>query len=97
MTALGAVSQAAETFTLTIKDHRFEPAELAVPANKKVRLVVKNLDSTPEEFESYDLNREKLIAGGKQVAIYVGPLKPGSYRFFGEFNPETAQGRLIAK
>ncbi len=52
-----------DTFTLTIQDHRFEPAQLEVPAGKKLKLVVKNLDPTPEEFESHDLKREKVIAG----------------------------------
>jgi hypothetical protein len=85
------------SFNITIKDHKFEPAELAVPANKKVALVVKNLDSTPEEFESKELRREKVIPGGQEATIYVGPLKPGRYEFFGEFNPKTARGHLVVK
>jgi len=90
-------AEAAETYTLAIKDHRFEPAELEIPANVKVKLIVKNLDPTPEEFESYELNREKVIGGGREATIYVGPLAPGTYPFFGEFHMDTAQGRLIAK
>ena len=85
------------TFVITIKDHKFHPAEVLVPAGKKVKLLVKNEDRTPEEFESYSLNREKIIGGGKQAIIYVGPLKPGKYKFFGEFHEKTAQGVLIAK
>ena len=54
-------------------------------------------DPTPEEFESFDFNREKIIAGGSQAVIFVGPLKPGRYNFFGEFNMETAQGYLVVK
>ena len=75
----------------------FEPAEVIVPAGVKLKLVVKNLDRTPEEFESYELNREKVIPGGKQAIIYVSPLKPGKYHFFGEFHQKTAKGILIAK
>jgi plastocyanin len=82
---------------LTIKDHRFSPAELKVPAGKKVKLVVSNLDSTPEEFESHQLNREKLIAGHGKATIYVGPLNAGSYAFFGEFNENTARGVIVAE
>lgn len=85
------------TFEISIKDHKFEPATVEIPAGQKVKLVVKNLDSTPEEFESNELNREKVISGGGQAIVYVGPLKPGTYGFFGEFNPKTAQGRIVAK
>ncbi|MGE5319232.1 MAG: cupredoxin domain-containing protein [Hyphomicrobiaceae bacterium] len=82
---------------LTIKDHQFTPAELKVPAGKKIRLLVSNMDSTPEEFESHELNREKLIAGNGKATIYVGPLEPGSYPFFGEFNENTARGVIVAE
>src|SRR5574338_894207 len=60
--------------TLSIKDHKFEPVELVVPAGKRIKLTVKNLDSTPEEFESHELRREKVIPGGAEAVIYVGPL-----------------------
>jgi hypothetical protein len=82
---------------LIIKDHRFSPAELKVPANTKVKLLVENQDATPEEFESHDLNREKVIQGRSRATIYVGPLQPGRYRFFGEFHEATAQGAIIAE
>ncbi len=98
--AFSAATTAADApaeFTLTIKDHKFEPAELTVPAGQKVKIKVVNADPTPEEFESHELNREKVIPGGATATIFVGPLKAGTYPFFGEFNPKTAQGRLIAK
>ena len=85
------------SFTLTIKDHRFEPSEITVPTEHKVKLVIKNLDTTPEEFESHDLNREKIVPGGGEITLYIGPLKAGTYKFFGEFHEDTAQGRIIAK
>ena len=84
-------------FALTIRDHRFEPAELRVPANRKIKLVVHNQDGTPEEFESHELNREKVIPPGAKANIFVGPLKPGRYPFFCEFNEKTARGVLIAE
>lgn len=82
---------------LVIKNHRFEPAELRVPAGQKIRLVVHNQDSTPEEFESHELNREKVIAPGAKATIYIGPLKAGRYPFVGEFNEKTARGTVIAE
>lgn len=84
-------------FELTIRDHLFHPSELVVPSGVKIRLMIVNLDDTPEEFESYELNREKVILGGKKTAIFIGPLRPGAYPFFGEFNMATARGRVIAE
>lgn len=85
------------SYTLTIKDHRFEPAQLQVPAGKKIRLLVRNLDSTAEEFESHDLKREKVIPGNSEATISIGPLNPGVYRFVGEFHESTAKGSIVAK
>jgi plastocyanin len=93
----GWAGAAEPEFTLVIKNHRFEPAELKVPAGQRVKLVVDNQDSTPEEFESHSINREKVIPGGKKASIFVGPLKPGRYTFFGEYNEKTAQGVVIAE
>ena len=84
-------------FTLVIKDHKFSPAELKVPANIKVKLIVDNQDATPEEFESKELKREKVIPGKSKGAVMIGPLKPGRYAFFGEFHEKTARGAVIAE
>lgn len=84
-------------YELIIRDHLFYPSELVVPAGEKIKLLVINEDDTPEEFESYELNREKVILGGRRTVIYIGPLRPGVYPFFGEFNMATAQGRVVAK
>jgi len=86
-----------EEYNIEIINHRFEPAELTVPAGKKVKLIVENKDATPEEFESHELNREKVIAGNSKGTIYIGPLSPGKYPFFGEFNEATAQGVILVK
>lgn len=84
-------------FVLVIRDHRFEPAEIRVPAGQKIKLIVHNQDSSPEEFESYELNREKIIAPGAKAKIFIGPLKPGRYPFHGEFHAKTARGAIIAE
>ncbi len=95
--ALPAAASAIETFTIVIKEHRFEPADLEVPAGAKFKLVVDNQDPTAEEFESYELNREKIISGNSKGTVFIGPLTPGVYPYFGEFNMATALGRIIAK
>ena len=68
-----------------------------MPAGKKVKLIVKNEDATPEEFESKKLKREKVIPGKSQATIFVGPLKAGEYPFVGEFHEDTASGKLLVK
>jgi len=82
---------------LVLKDHRFIPAEVIAPAGQKVRLVIENQDATPEEFESHALNREKIVPARGEIVVYVGPLKPGRYEFFGEFNASTARGWLVVQ
>jgi plastocyanin len=84
-------------FILTIKNHRFLPSEMRVPAGKKIKLQVINQDATPEEFESHALNREKVIAGNGSTTIFIGPLEAGRYQFMGEFHEATAQGVIIAQ
>lgn len=84
-------------YNLTILGHRFVPSEITVPANQKVELVVKNADATAEEFESNDMHREKVVPGGGELHIWIGPLSPGRYGFFGDFHPATAQGTVIVR
>jgi hypothetical protein len=84
-------------FEIEISNHLFMPAEIVIPANTKIKLMVHNQDATSEEFESYELNREKVIMGKRKAVIFIGPLAPGEYPFFGEFHPETAQGKIIVE
>ncbi|MGH6738256.1 MAG: cupredoxin domain-containing protein [Bradyrhizobium sp.] len=87
----------ADGLTLTIKDHKFAPTEIKVPANKRVELTVINEDATPEEFDSSALKVEKVIAGKSKGVVRIGPLKPGRYPFIGEFHESTAKGVVIAE
>ena len=82
---------------IEIRNHLFEPDVIAIPADTKVKLIVYNRDPTPEEFESFELNREKVIMGNTKAIIFVGPLPPGEYPFFGEFNPNTALGKIVVE
>jgi hypothetical protein len=94
--ATTASAQEAEA-QLVIRDHQFVPTEITVPAHAKIKLVIDNQDATAEEFESYELNREKVVAAKSKITVYVGPLEPGRYPFFGDFHKDSANGVLIAK
>ena len=85
------------SFELSLKDHRFTPSELTIPADKRVRLTIENLDRTAAEFESHDFKAEKVVPAGGEVSLYLGPLKPGSYSFFDDFRASETRGTLIAK
>lgn len=84
-------------YTLVIKEHRFLPPELMLPAGKKIKLMIENQDATPEEFDSHALNREKVLGGHGSATLYIGPLDSGRYPFSGEFHEATAQGAIIAR
>jgi len=88
---------AGDPFEIHISDNRFHPDVVEIPAGQKTKLIVYNDGKDVEEFESFELNREKIIRPGKKVTIFLPPLEPGEYPFFGEFHPETAQGRIIVK
>jgi len=87
----------AQSYTITIKDHRFTPSEIKVPANKRIEITVINEDATPEEFESHPMKVEKVIPGKSKGVVRIAPLKPGRYPFVGEFHESTAKGVLIAE
>lgn len=91
------VIAAVTEYHLTLKDHLFFPSRITIPANQKVKLIIENQDPTPEEFDSFSLNREKVIFAHQKATIFIGPLTPGEYGFFGEYNPNTARGIVIVE
>jgi len=90
-------ASAADPIEIHIRDNRFHPDVVQVPEGEKARLLVINDGDEAEEFESFELNREKIIRPGQTVTIFLPPLQSGEYKFFGEFHPETAQGRIVVK
>jgi plastocyanin len=89
---------AADTsFALTLKDHKFSPSELTIPANTKVKISVKNLDKETAEFMSDDFKGGKVIEGGKEASFFIGPLKSGNYEFHDEYHEAPSKGRLTVK
>jgi plastocyanin len=93
--SVGLAQQA--SVNVTIKDHRFSPVELRAPANTPITITVKNLDTTPEEFESKHLRVEKIVAGNGAITLRIRPLEPGRYRFFGDYHEATAEGFLVVE
>jgi len=91
------VLAAVTEYHVQLKDHLFFPSLISIPANQKVKLIIDNQDNTPEEFDSFSLNREKVIFGNRKATIFIGPLKPGEYDFFGEYNPNTARGTVLVE
>ncbi len=92
-----APSHAADTVQLTIKDHRFQPDHVTVPAGERFRIELLNQDDTTDEFESYDMKFEKIVVSGGRIAVFAGPLHPGTYKFFDDYHPDTAQGTITAE
>jgi hypothetical protein len=84
------------TVHISLKDHRFQPAEVKAPADKPITIIVKNLDAAPAEFESNMMRVEKVVTGGGTISIQVRPLSPGRYRFFDDFHQET-DGYLVVQ
>jgi len=95
--AVASTPAPGQEFNLVIRNHKFEPAEIRVPAGKRVSIYVSNEDATPEEFDSTALKVEKVIPGKSKGLVRIGPLDPGRYEFIGEFNADTAKGVVIAE
>ncbi|HEY1709785.1 MAG TPA: cupredoxin domain-containing protein [Rhizomicrobium sp.] len=93
---LSAPAWAGDT-TLTLKDHKFTPAELHVKANQATTIQFVNNDDTAEEFDSTALKVEKVVGGHSQGNVHIRALAPGKYPFMGEYHTATAQGVVIAE
>ncbi|MBN9281454.1 MAG: cupredoxin domain-containing protein [Hyphomicrobium denitrificans] len=97
LVALSAHAAEELEIEIKIKDHKFDPAAIKLQAGQRAKLIVKNLDPTPEEFESNDIGFEKIIAGNSEATFRVKPLEPGTYIFFGEFHMDTALGHILVE
>ncbi|TFF20668.1 cupredoxin domain-containing protein [Jiella endophytica] len=95
--ALPAAAADVQTIELTLKDHKFSPETIEVPANERFQIKLTNADATPDEFDSTDLRVEKVVGGGQTGIIRIQPLVPGRYMFMGEYHAATARGIVVAK
>ena len=89
-------AQQSAAVSISVKGHRFEPAEVHAPANRPLAVRVKNLDAAAIEFESVSLRVEKVVAPGSEDIVNIRPLAPGRYEFFDDFNQET-RGTLVVQ
>lgn len=93
----GSAASELLAFPVVIKDGRIVPARLEVPAGRKIKLAIRNEGPGPCEFENLELRVEKVLAPGASSFVVIGPLRPGAYRFFDEFHPNTSEMLLLAK
>jgi hypothetical protein len=89
-----ACADDAVMLSITMKDHKFDPAELHAPPGKTIAIHVKNLNTIVSEFESSDLHFEKIVPVGGEGVVYVRPQQPGRYNFYDDFHHDT-QGFLV--
>jgi plastocyanin len=82
--------------TIVIKNHQFNPPLLTIPAGKKAQITVENQDSTAEEFESFDLDREQVVEGNKKIIVFIGTLKPGTYKYWDDYHQDS-KGVIVAQ
>ncbi len=97
LTPLHAGAEDLPAFQLSVINGHFHPETIEVPAGKKFKIVVKNEGTSPEEFESIELRKETVLAPGVTRAVAFAPMKPGTYKFFGDFHPDTAKGQIVVK
>lgn len=96
-TPLHANANELPSYTLTAANGRFQPETINVPAGQRFKLVITNKGPGPEEFESLELRKETVLAPGVTRSLVFAPMKPGVYKFFGEFHPDTARGQIVVK
>ena len=94
---LAATVRAEErSVALAVAEHGFAPPEIEAAAGERLRLEVTNQTVAAIEFESFELNRERVVPPGRTVAVYVSGLSPGRYEFFDDFHQER-RGALVVK
>jgi plastocyanin len=97
MAAAPALATAEDhTIALTVTDTGFAPVEVEAPAGGRVRIEITNKSSGAIEFESFELNRERVIQVGQTVSVYVTGLSAGRYAFFDDFHQER-KGTLVVR
>lgn len=97
LAASGATGADEPTFRIEFSDGLITPLQLEVPADTRFRIELVNRGSTPVEFESLQLRKEKVIGPGNQTVMVIRRLDPGTYDFFDDFHLDTPHAVLIAR
>lgn len=98
MTILGGNALAADSAVeLRYENRRFAPQTITVPANRPFRVKVTNASKETIEFESFKLNRERVVGPGETITVNVPALSPGNYDFYDDFHGDVPEGVIIAK
>jgi plastocyanin len=85
------------TIALTLKDHKFSPEGITIPAGTRVHFSVENQDASAAEFESDEFRAEKVLPPGKTTVVTFGPLKPGTYEFHDEYHEAASKTHLTVR
>ncbi|MBV8138090.1 MAG: cupredoxin domain-containing protein [Deltaproteobacteria bacterium] len=82
---------------IRFEDHKFTPQTLSVPSGQKLTIKVVNASNETIEFESFRLNREKVVTPGQTISVHLPELSAGAYDFYDDFHQDVPQGSIVAK
>ena len=84
------------TTQLKFEGGHFAPASFNVTAGAPVKLTVLNNSDSAIEFESFELNRERVVQPGASITVLLPKLDPGNYHFIDDFHHDVPQGTITA-
>lgn len=100
-TVLAGVSPAhsadSVSVVLEMKDGLITPDRIEIPAHTQVKIILRNTGTTPAEFESLRLRKEKVLAPGVESFVVIHKASPGEYPFFDDFHLDGKPGLIIAR
>jgi plastocyanin len=97
--ALAAVGSALaqDEQEIRFENHKFAPRTLTVPSGQKLTIKVVNASKETIEFESFKLNREKVVTPGETITVHLPELSAGAYDFYDDFHQDVPEGSIVAK
>jgi len=95
-TSIGSASSQDEQ-QIRFENHQFSPQTLAVPSGQKLIIKVVNASKETIEFESFKLNREKVVTPGETIIVHLPGLSAGTYDFYDDFHQDVPEGSIVAK
>jgi plastocyanin len=95
--ACGGSAFAQDDHEIRFENHKFTPQTLSVPSGQKLTIKVVNASNETIEFESFKLNREKVVTPGQTITVHLPELSAGAYDFYDDFHQDVPQGSIVAK